>query len=149
LPAQTPEITARQVACPADAEAMRVLRNHCRRWMTRDRRLISPTKQQEWWANRPPALCAYLYFVSAEAVAFGLLRHEKDRWWATLGVRRSWRSRGIGTWIYRHLIGTTPGRLWIEIDVGNTASLKAAARAGFILVSTSRDLHLLVATGEP
>lgn len=138
----------RPVATQAEVETMRQIRNACRHWMTRHRNFISALQQIQWWKSRPLELQAFLYSVEHEPVGFGLLRLENGKSWATLGILAPWRSKGIGTAIYRHLITTCENTLWIEVRNDNIASFTAATKAGFELVSEDSAIRVLKAEGR-
>jgi RimJ/RimL family protein N-acetyltransferase len=141
-------LSVRRVETQEDVEHLRCLRNHCRLAMTRDQRIISQAEQLAWWQNKPDDLKAYLYCVDGLPVGFGLLRYDQEKWWATLGILEEWRGQGIGTQIYRSLISEASEELWIEVRASNGGSLKAAARAGFVLQEEAGECCLLKARKE-
>lgn len=125
-------LTAGLISTPGDLEALRRLRNECRAFMTGHTDEIGREQQAAWWASlRPEDWRIWLYWAGRRPVAFGLLRRQHGRWWATLGVTEAERGRGIGTSIYADLIRWADGPVWIAVRRDNPASRRAAEKAGF------------------
>lgn len=139
-------LTPRTAVTLADAEALRKIRNACALWMTGYPHQVSAAQQRDWWASAQRRQSAIWLFDDFEGVAagFGLLRM-RTRWEATLGLLPDWRGQGHGTAIYRHLIAHCPGDLYIDVLVNNTASARAAQKAGFVVCEYTGVLVTLVA----
>jgi len=143
-------LVARPAHTLADAEALRIIRNACARWMTGDNRHIGQADQWAWWRSEARKRNAIWLFapegsLPVEAVGFGLFRMEDGRWWATLGLLPEWRGQGHGVGIYRHLIAHCPGDLWIRVLLTNPGSARAAEKAGFVPVDSNGVYAELVA----
>jgi GNAT superfamily N-acetyltransferase len=139
-----PRVWFNAVTTPAEVEAMRVIRNAGREWMTHDASEISPQQQARWWAERDPErVRAWLAMHGQEALGYGLLTWRGGRWWGSLAVKPEARGKGIGTSIYQFLADVCPDDLWVEIRDDNQASLAAAYKAGLSRVypafQTDRD----------
>jgi RimJ/RimL family protein N-acetyltransferase len=129
-----PPIAWRAVTTPADVEALRMLRNMHRQWMTRNRDEITLEQQAAWWKTRDPSrLYAYLFRnpVGATVGAGMLSKRQDNRWWITVLVHPAHFNQGVGTAIYRYLSYAPPGDVWAEILADNAASIRAATKAGY------------------
>ena len=102
--------------------------------MTRHTKLITKDQQARWWAKEPRR--AFLFGDRA----FAYIRREQGRNWITLGVDKKSRGEGLGTLIYRSL-----RPCWAEIRPDNEASIRAAQKAGYVVVS--RDDEKVVMKG--
>jgi GNAT superfamily N-acetyltransferase len=140
-------LVPRRAVTLADAEALRVIRNACRLTMTGHTGEIAPDEQRAWWETyQCRTMRIWLFDMpGGNPVGFGLLRPDESRWWATLGLLPEWRGRGYGVAIYRHLIAACPGDLWIDVLLTNSASARAAERAGFRLADWNGAVATLVA----
>ena len=128
-------LTASLIATPGDLEALRRLRNECRSFMTGHTDEIGRDQQAAWWASlRREDWRIWLYWEGRRPVAFGLLRRQHGRWWATLGVTEGHRGRGIGTAIYADLARWAEGDVWIMVRRDNPGSRRAAEKAGYELM---------------
>lgn len=138
-------MNVRPVTTDDDVEMLRVIRNSGRQWMTRMTSEITREQQRTWWEARDPVVCPiWIASVAQTTIGYGLLRRDGGRWWASLAVRPSMRGQGFGTQIYRYLALATPEDVWAEIYADNTASLRAALRAGFQLAYAQDKLAVLV-----
>lgn len=126
-------------------QIVRAIRNACIGTFTHHNEIILPEQQRAWWARARGQARLWLYGSAEDWVGFGMLAPGDDgHWWATLGVLPAHRSRGYGTAIYRHLIEQA-GHVWIEIGCGNPASYQAARKAGFMPVTQTNRVCVLVA----
>ena len=111
---------AKRVRSEQSIERLRQLRNEGRKSMTVDTKAVSKKAQAAWWAEAPRR--AWLF----GDVAFGYIRWEDGRNWITLGVTKKARGDGLGTLIYHTL-----KPCWAKIRSDNTASIRAAQKAGY------------------
>lgn len=118
-----------------DVMQLRQLRNECREFMTQNTEEISEGAQLMWWQNVAgnQDWRVWLVYVPGweEAVGFALLRRSGARWYATLGLRQWLRGQGYGTLIYQMLRAESPEDVWAAIKQENTASVRAAEKAGY------------------
>lgn len=128
-----------------DAEVVRIIRNTGRQWMTRDTREIGYEAQRAWWARRATdeAMRIWIGRVAETDVAYGLLRLDGGRWWASLAVLPRYQGQGYGCEAYRYLAAATDQDVYAEILADNTPSIKACLNAGYQIVS-AMDRHAVL-----
>ena len=100
--------------------------------MTGSTKSISKAAQAAWWAEAPRR--AWLFVDGGEPVGFAYVRRERGVNWITLGVTEGARGTGIGTLIYATFPGT-----YARIRKDNDASVRAAAKAGYVPVRAEDD----------
>lgn len=136
------EVYGKPVVGGVDAEMLRVLRNQCREWMTGNTDVIEYEDQQRWFAGiRPRDWRIFLYLDTPwpnvtdtfDAVAYGLLRLEGERWWLSFGVTEGRRGQGIGRQVAQHLLRCdVASEVWADVSYDNEASMRALMAAGFV-----------------
>lgn len=123
------------------AQELRVLRNECRAFMTRDTSEISEEQQAEFFTGRiqPGAVKAFLLREDGRAVAYAILRPAGDgTLWMSCGVTGDARGRGLGTVVVR--LATTAGLdagqpVRLEVWAGNEPAVRAYEKAGYVTES--------------
>jgi ribosomal protein S18 acetylase RimI-like enzyme len=124
------------------AQELRVLRNECREFMTRDTAEISEEQQQDFFfSHLGGPVRAWLLRENSHAVAYGVLRDDGEHLWLSCGVTEHARGRGLGTAVV-HLLtaaaGDTPVRL--EVWQDNEPARHAYTRCGYRVTGiTGRD----------
>lgn len=128
-----------------DAEVVRVIRNSGRQWMTRDTREIGYDQQQEWWKKNAGSFYCRIWIgrVAETDVAYGLLRLDSGRWWASLAILPRYQSNGYGTECYRFLAAATDQDVYAEILADNSPSIKACLNAGY-QIAYAMDKHAVL-----
>ena len=124
----------------ADAEAMRVIRNSCRQFMTRDTSEIDPARQRAWFAALDRAVTKpWLYRVDGTAAGYGLVRLEAGRWWLSGGLLPSWRGRGHGRRLFAALAEIAGRPCWLDVRADNAAARRLYERLGFAVAGERAD----------
>jgi GNAT superfamily N-acetyltransferase len=139
-------ITFSDVDSRDKAEDLRVLRNQCAEWMTKDTSHISPGQQQEFYQQKITTgqVEGFLVYDGGQPVAYGvLIWDEQGRAWSSTGVTPSRRGEGLGRIItienvkraHRH--GTA---MWAEVRRDNAGQQKICASIGYQpVMSIDRD----------
>lgn len=104
------------------------IRNAGREWFTGDTEEIPPAAQIVWFCEEPRDL--WVARIDGEVVGFALLSDRDGKTWIGLGVDPAHQGKGIGTCLYARFFD-----VWAEIREDNWASRKAAAKAGYRVVS--------------
>jgi RimJ/RimL family protein N-acetyltransferase len=136
-------LRAQKVATLDEVMQLRGLRNECRQWMTVMRDEITEERQLTWWRSVNGSQDAKIWLVYRRdvesAIGFLFLRRvptppgESEHWYITLGLTESERRKGYGTWLYAAARSLTDGHeVHALILETNEASIKAAARAGYV-----------------
>src|SRR3990167_2083836 len=101
----------RRVVRPMDVDAMRLVRNEVREYMTRNRERISVEEQYAWWIRVKDTLEAYLFYVdgiSGNPHGYGLVREENGRGLVSGGLV-AMRGRGVGGQLFQVLLDRALG----------------------------------------
>lgn len=123
----------RLAATPEDAEVVRRIRNAGRTWFGDDHE-ITRDEQRRWWATHARSEGFVCVLVGEPPVGYGMLQRRGDgRRWVALAVDPAERGRGVGTEIYRVLLGMADDGepIYAGIRRDNTPSIAAARRAGY------------------
>ena len=92
-----------------DSARMRIIRNECREFMTRDTSKIGIFRQAKWFIKtyRPlkerGVMTAYLGWYNKRAVAYGIVRYESDRPLISGGLLKQYRGKGLGRRLFSFL----------------------------------------------
>lgn len=127
---------------PDTAEALRVLRNECAEWMTRDRSQIAPDRQRKFYEQKIATgmIGGFLILDGTEPVAYGLLvPDEQGRVWSSTGVKASRRGEGFGRVATVENIRRAHAKgvpIWAEVRRDNAGQQRICQTAGYQLVET-------------
>ena len=130
---------------PEMAEELRVLRNVCAEWMTKDTSYISPSRQQEFFKQKilTGKIEGFLMYddeVSADPVGYGLLVwDEEGRAWSSTGTNPNARLRGFGTAVTVEIARRAHAHgvpMWAEVRCDNVGQQKIMPRIGYVTLKT-------------
>jgi ribosomal protein S18 acetylase RimI-like enzyme len=146
LPA-APSIAFRRVTGGDDIETMRLIRNECRGFMTRDRREISCSEQCQWWStlSHEQVQC-YLFQYESVNVGYGVVRaeisvqHPHGVAWLTGGLLPAYRGRGLGRALFQCLIHLSSMQPWLEVLRQNERARRLYEELGFRVVWEDGDV---------
>jgi len=119
------------------AEALRVLRNQCAEWMTRDTSPISPERQERFYREKIATgdVEGFLLLADGKPVAYGLLAWDgQGRAWSSTGVAADRRGEGFGRIITienarrAHAQGVP---VWAEVRTDNAGQQKICRTIGY------------------
>lgn len=158
-------IVGKLVETSADLEAMRIIRNGGREFMTEHKEEISFDEQQAWWLLKktvsPKDFIARIYITRSvggisgvgagvsgafyPTVGYGLLsRREDDKLYISLAVHEGARLRGIGSYIYEDMAKCVTEDVYAVVLASNKASRCAAEKAGYLQIEQNDGRVLLV-----
>jgi GNAT superfamily N-acetyltransferase len=135
-------ITFEAIDSLARAEALRVLRNECAGWMTRDTSPISTERQREFYRQKIATgkVEGFLLLSDGEPVAYGLLVwDEQGRAWSSTGVKAARRGEGFGRIITIENVRRAHGHgvpMWAEVRRDNAGQQKICRTIGYQVVET-------------
>lgn len=126
----------------AHAESMRVVRNACREFMTRNTHEITVEDQREWFTSLDRDTQPFIGVVSmghagAETIAYGLLRLVENKWWLSGGLLPTWRGQGYGRQLFAELTRRVHARrrtAWLEVRKSNGTAERLYRSLGFIVI---------------
>ena len=121
---------------PADVEAMRIIRNSCRQFMTHDTRDIDPATQVAWFAALDrDEMKPFVLRVGGAPVGYGLVRRMAARWWLSGGLLPPWRGRGYGQRLFGALAAVAGTPCWLDVRRDNAAARHTYETLGFQVVN--------------
>lgn len=136
----------------ADAEAMRLVRNECRMFMTKDTHEISQAEQELWWATLEHSTTRpFIYLVGMlddisdlsinyTTIGYGLIRQIDRKWWISGGLLPKFRGQGHGKLLFGALADivnkTERKPCWLEVRASNTAARRLYMSLGFQTIKT-------------
>jgi ribosomal protein S18 acetylase RimI-like enzyme len=135
-------ITFDIIDSPGKAEVLRVLRNECAEWMTRDTGQITPRRQREFYRDKIATgkVDGFIAFDGGEAVGYGLLVwDEEGRAWSSTGVKASARGRGYGRAVTVENIRRAHARgvpIWAEVRQDNIGQQRICRTVGYQMRGT-------------
>jgi ribosomal protein S18 acetylase RimI-like enzyme len=134
-----------------DADWMRIVRNECCEFMTRDTKYISFDAQHRWWENLDRTKTTPVLFWAENApVGYGIVRlDDEQRYWLTGGLLEDWRRAGLGEKLFRWLMTfvkdlTGQSVCWLEVRESNNAALKLYKKLGFEEASSKDGILTMV-----
>lgn len=143
-----PVVTAEQ------AEVMRVIRNQCRLYMTRNTNSIGPDEQLSWWLTIDKRANRLFLFkvidqpvagvVSEAEVGYGLCRLIGGKWWLSGGLRNEWQGKGLGKQLFGFLAEQAGLPVWLEALEHNTRAVNTYTGLGFREVSREGGIITMV-----
>lgn len=151
----TNQLHMRQITTLEDAQRMRLIRNQCRTFMTRDQREITEEDQAAWWCRLAaldfPGLEAYLFFEEptgdVEPVGYGIIQWPPGQPpWLTGGLIPEARGLGYGRELFRWLMARVDGPCRLEVLLSNTTARVLYAKLGFAEVGAPE--QRISTTGE-
>ena len=132
------------------AEALRVLRNECAEWMTRDTGQITPERQRVFYAEKIATgrVEGFLMLDDGEPVAYGLLIWDDGgRAWSSTGVKAAARGRGFGRAVTVENVRRAHAHgvpMWAEVRRDNAGQQKICHAIGYQVTGTlTRDGFLV------
>ena len=118
----------------SDIPILRIIRNSCREFMTKNTSLISAGEQEEWWTNLDQENNWYWIFYNetfTEPVGFVGLNRREDKMFATYGLLPRWRGKGLGAELVEFSQWAAQDELTIEVRTDNIRAVKLYQKMGF------------------
>jgi hypothetical protein len=135
-------ITCEPINSLARAEDLRVLRNECAEWMTKDTGQISAAQQREFFEQKIATgkIEGFLMLSDGQPVAYGLLIwDEQGRAWSSTGVKISSRGGGFGRAVTVENVRRAHSHgvpMWAEVRRDNAGQQKICHSIGYHVVDT-------------
>lgn len=134
------QVVGSLVSTDEEVEFVRATRNAGRDQMTGDRTEVDSSRQRMWWKSvrhLPQSdFQLVVYRAGTDLAGYGMLSRRDGRLVVSLAVDAERRGRGVGSAIYADLASRTSEPVFAEITATNTASARAAERAGYRVVDS-------------
>ena len=143
-------ITLNPVLNTVDAETVRIHRNACREFMTRNTDYISAHEQTKWfnsldkYSHRLLLLNKIHYGAAVEDIGYGYIRIEKDEVLLTGGITSNERGKGYGFFLFERLvINSLKYGLPIRLEVlkTNAAGIATYKKIGFKIIDEDERIY--------
>jgi len=124
------------------AEELRILRNECAEWMTKDTSHITPERQQKFFAEKIATrkIEGFLMRDGGQPVAYGLLVWDDEgRAWSSTGVSVNQRGQGYGSAVTIENVRRAHAHgvpMWAEVRRDNAGQQKICHRIGYHVADT-------------
>jgi len=137
----------KQVQSLEDVETLRLLRNQCKQFMTRNNKVISKREQISWWNLNKNKYLIFLHYQQSngsklDPIGYGLIQIIENDYYLTGCLKIESRGKGLGTHIFSHLIDylindlrVGKNRIKLEVKSDNTTALRLYKKLGFIVIS--------------
>lgn len=129
------EFTFQPIKTLQDALSIRLIRNSCRRYMTKDTNKIKVREQLEWWYNynkNKNYIWCYIAKVNNLPVGYGLVRCIDFDLWISGGLIPEARGKGLGKKIFQGMIDKFINwSLYLEVLESNKVAYKLYKKLGF------------------
>jgi ribosomal protein S18 acetylase RimI-like enzyme len=133
-------ITFETITTLEQAQQLRVLRNQCAGWMTRDTAQITEAQQETFYRDKLATgrVDGFLALDDGEPAAYGLLVWDKrGRAWSSTGVAESARGRGLGRAVTVENARRAHARsvpIWAEVRQDNAGQQRICATVGYCVL---------------
>jgi len=143
-------ITLNPVLNTVDAETVRIHRNACREFMTRNTDYISAHEQTKWFnsldkhSHHLLLLNKIHYGAAVEDIGYGYIRIEKDEVLLTGGITSNERGKGYGFFLFERLvINSLKYGLPIRLEVlkTNAAGIATYKKIGFTIIDEDERIY--------
>lgn len=124
-----------------DAQIMRVIRNECKDYMTRDTSFITEEQQERWFEQLDKEnMKMFLMHEKDDVIGFGYCRCDNNETYLTGGLRKECREKGYGRLLFLHLLETAKScgtRITLEVLNTNVRARRLYDKIGFHVVETT------------
>ena len=140
----------KRVTTSNEAEMLRVIRNQCKDYMTRNTSEITPEEQLEWFKTAYKKYELYIaYAVEYGAcivdAGYGLIHLNEKEYMLTGGLVPEYRDKGLGTNLFKFLIDNCNKQIPIRLEVlkDNLRALKTYERLNFTTTGETDKIFIM------
>ena len=140
----------KRVTTSNEAEMLRVIRNQCKSYMTRNTSEITPEEQLEWFKTAYKKYELYIaYAVEYGAcivdAGYGLIHLNEKEYMLTGGLVPEYRDKGLGTILFKFLIDNCNKQIPIRLEVlkDNLRALKTYERLNFTTTGETDKIFIM------
>ena len=140
----------KRVTTSNEAEMLRVIRNQCKDYMTRNTSEITPEEQLEWFKTAYKKYELYIaYAVEYGAcivdAGYGLIHLNEKEYMLTGGLVPEYRDKGLGAILFKFLIDNCNKQIPIRLEVlkDNLRALKTYERLNFTTTSETDKIFIM------
>jgi GNAT superfamily N-acetyltransferase len=136
----------------SDIEDLRLIRNQCRDFMTRNNNVITAEEQKKWYNSIDKnKLIPYLFLQDTDKIGYGIIRIESDYCLLTGGLIENFRNKGLGYNLFNSLClesNKLKKDIKLEVLKTNTRAFKLYEKMGFVVTAESDSLYFMKRENE-
>jgi ribosomal protein S18 acetylase RimI-like enzyme len=140
----------KRVTTSNEAEMLRVIRNQCKDYMTRNTSVITPEEQLEWFKTAYKKYELYIaYAVEYGAcivdAGYGLIHLNEKEYMLTGGLVPGYRDKGLGTILFKFLVDNCNKQIPIRLEVlkDNLRALKTYEKLNFTTTGETDKIFIM------
>jgi ribosomal protein S18 acetylase RimI-like enzyme len=140
----------KRVTTSNEAEMLRVIRNQCKDYMTRNTSVITPEEQLEWFKTAYKKYELYIaYAVEYGAcivdAGYGLIHLNEKEYMLTGGLVPGYRDKGLGANLFKFLIDNCNKQIPIRLEVlkDNLRALKTYEKLNFTTTGETDKIFIM------
>ena len=140
----------KRVTTSNEAEMLRVIRNQCKDYMTRNTSVITPEEQLEWFKTAYKKYELYIaYAVEYGAcivdAGYGLIYLNEKEYMLTGGLVPGYRDKGLGTILFKFLVDNCNKQIPIRLEVlkDNLRALKTYEKLNFTTTGETDKIFIM------
>lgn len=132
-----------------EAELLRLIRNQCREYMTRNTDVITQEQQQQWFKTAYDKYDIYLvyaieYGACITYAGYGVIHKNMTESLITGGLLPDYRNRGLGSDLFKYLTDTALKRkvpVRLEVLKTNQRALKVYEKLGYTVYAETDKIY--------
>jgi len=135
-------VVLKEVSTPEEVEQLRVIRNECRTFMTRNNSYITESEQQNWFKNKSLDITVFLLYnildgVVSFPIGYALIKKEETCYSISGGITENYRDKGIGERLFNCILEKIPKNSVVELEVlkSNIRARMVYTKIGFTPIS--------------
>jgi ribosomal protein S18 acetylase RimI-like enzyme len=144
------QLVFKRVTTSNEAEMLRIIRNQCKNYMTRNTSEITPEEQSEWFKTAYKKYELYIaYAVEYGAcivdAGYGLIHLNEKEYMLTGGLVPGYRDKGLGTILFKFLVDNCNKQIPIRLEVlkDNLRALKTYEKLNFITTGETDKIFIM------
>jgi ribosomal protein S18 acetylase RimI-like enzyme len=140
----------KRVTTPSEAEMLRVIRNQCRTFMTRNTDEITPEQQQEWFKTAYKKYELYIAYAIEHGACvvdagYGLIHLNDGEYLLSGGLVPAYRDKGLGTPLFKFLVDNCNKQIPVRLEVlkENVRALRIYEKLNFITIGENEKVYFM------
>lgn len=147
----------KNVESKEDIELLRVIRNQCREFMTRDTQEISQEQQKKWFKTAKNKYDLFLVYAMEHGAVvtyagYGVIHKNETDSMVTGGFLPEFRDQGLGRSLFKFLTDTSLKRnlpVRLEVLKNNIRARKVYEKLGFVVSGETDDIFKMEFKNDP
>jgi ribosomal protein S18 acetylase RimI-like enzyme len=144
------QLVFKRVTTSNEAEMLRIIRNQCKNYMTRNTSEITPEEQSEWFKTAYKKYELYIAYAIEHGVCivdagYGLIHLNEKEYMLTGGLVPEYRDKGLGTNLFKFLIDNCNKQIPIRLEVlkDNIRALKTYEKLNFTTTGETDKIFIM------